>query len=184
MGRHPLPSCLPALVALALVESANEKRQESEDTFGQALKKFPRHGVIYQEYARMLLKFSAGSDPAAKVKADSLLKSALAFDGSLAESHYQLGNLALNDGDLPSGIKHLETAVRLKAGNSKFHFALARAYRRSGRSGEASRESAEFQRLRAEEEKSREDTVNKGAAPEIPDLAAPDFAADLKQEPR
>ena len=132
----------------------------------------------------MLLKFSAGSDPATKVKAVSLLRSALAFNGSLAESHYQLGKLALDDGDLPSGIEHLETAVRLKPGSSKFHFALARAYRRSGRSEQASKESAEFQRLSAEEEKFQEGTFNKGAAPEIPDLAARDFATDPKQEPR
>jgi tetratricopeptide (TPR) repeat protein len=176
------PKVPEALLALALVESANEKQQKSRETFELALKTFPRRGVIYQEYARMLLKFSAGSDPAAKTRAISLLKSALAFDGSLAESHYQLGNLALTDGDLPLAIKHLATAVRLRPASSKIHFALARAYKRAGRSEQASKEVASFQRLKSEEEKSQDGAITKGATAEIPDLSPPD--ADPNQEPR
>jgi tetratricopeptide (TPR) repeat protein len=173
-----------ALLALALVESANEKQRQSRQTFERALKKFPRNGVIYQEYARMLLKFSAGADPAAKAKAISLLESALGFDGSLAESHYQLGNLALNDGDLPLAIKHLETALRLRPASSKIHFALARAYKRAGRSEQASKKVASFQRLKSEEEKSPDGAITKGATPEIPDLSSPEPDADPNHEPR
>ena len=129
----------------------------------------------------MLLKFSAGSDAAAKTKAISLLKSALGFDGSLAESHYQLGNLALTDGNLPLAIKHLETAVRLRPA-SKIHFALARAYKRAGRSEQASKEVASFQRLKSEEEKSPDAAITKGATAELPDLSPPE--ADPSHEPR
>jgi len=178
------PKASEALLALALVESANEKQRQSRETFERALKKFPRHGIIYQEYARMLLKFSAGSDRAAKAKAISLLKSALAFDGSLAESHYQLGNLALKDGDLPLAIRHMETAVRLRPASSRIRFALARAYKRAGRSEQASKEVASFQRLKTEEEKSPDGVITKGATAEIPDLAPLESAADPNQEPR
>lgn len=178
------PKAPEALLALALVESANEKRRQSQATFEKAIRKFPRHGVLYQEYARMLLKFSAGSDPAAKAKAVSLLKSALAFDGSLAESHYQLGNLALDDGDLPLATKHLETASRLKPAGSKIHFALGRAYKRSGRSEQAAQEVAVFQRLKSQEEKSASELITKGSTVEIPDLAPPENAADRDQELR
>ena len=132
----------------------------------------------------MLLKFSAGSDPAAKAKAVSLLKNALAFDGSLAESHYQLGNLALDDGDLPLATKHLETASRLKPAGSKIHFALARAYKRAGRSEQAAQEVAVFQRLKSEEETSASELITKGSTVEIPDLAPPEDAADKDQELR
>jgi tetratricopeptide (TPR) repeat protein len=173
------PEASEALLALALVESANEKRRQAGETFEQALKKFPRRGVIYQEYGRMLLKFAAGGDPAAKVKAASLFRSALSHDGSLAESHYQLGNLALNDGDLSSAIKHLETAARLKPASSKIHFVLARAYKRSGRREQASKEVAWFQRLKSEEEKSPDELITKGATAEIPDPPA-----DPNQGPR
>jgi len=156
------PKAPEALLALALVESANEKRRQSQNTFERAIRKFPRHGVIYQEYARMLLKFSAGSDPEARAKAVSLLQSALAFDGSLAESHYQLGKLALDDGDLPLATSHLETAVHLRPAGSRIHFALARAYKRAGRSEQASKELASFQRLKSQEEKSPDEVITKG----------------------
>jgi tetratricopeptide (TPR) repeat protein len=178
------PNAPEAPLALALVESANEKRRQSQNTFERAIQKFPRHGVIYQEYARMLLKFSAGSDPAAKVKAVSLLKNALELDGSLAESHYQLGNLALDDGDLRLAVKHLETAVRLTPASSKIHFALARAYKRAGRSEQASKEVASFQRLKGEEEKSADELITKGSTAAIPYLAPPETAADANQELR
>jgi Flp pilus assembly protein TadD len=177
------PEAPEALLALALVQSANEERRESEETFNRALKTFPRHGGIRQEYGKTLLKFSAGADSTATAKAVSLFKSALALDDSLAESHYQVGNVALNDGDLSLAIKHLEAAVRLKPADSQVHFALARAYKRAGRSEQARNEVASFRRLKNEEEKSPDEVITKGATADVPDLTPPEPAAEPNEGP-
>jgi tetratricopeptide (TPR) repeat protein len=177
------PEAPEALLALALVQSANEERRESEETFNRALKTFPRHGGIRQAYGKTLLKFSAGADSTATAKAVSLFKSALALDDSLVESHYQLGNVALNDGDLYLAIKHLEAAVRLKPADSKIHFALARAYKRAGRSEQARNEVASFRRLKNEEEKSPDEVITKGATADVPDMTPPEPAAEPNEGP-
>lgn len=154
------PAAPEAILALALVESAGEDNEQSERTFQEALRKFPRSAVLHQEYAKMLLKFGAAS-----ATAISHLETALSLDGSLAEPHYQLGSLALNNGNMRPALQHLETAARLKPESSKIHFALARAYRQAGRSEDAMKQTALFQRLKADEES----PVEKGGQPGVPE---------------
>jgi tetratricopeptide (TPR) repeat protein len=166
------PQAPEPVLALAIVESANEKKQQSEATFQNALKRFPRNAVLHQEYARMLLKFAAGSDSVAKTRAVSLLEQAISLDGSLAESHYQLGQLAIDDGDPDRALTHLNAAVQLLPRSSKIHFALARAYRRKGLNDSATKELAQFQKWKAEEERAFEDTAEKGSSPGRPDFPA------------
>lgn len=153
------PTAPEAILALAMVEAADEDKEQSERTFQEALRLFPRSAVLHQEYAKMLLKF--GTAPAMAI---AQLETALSLDGSLAESHYQLGNLALNDGKLQPALQHLEAAARLKPESSRIHFALARAYRRSGRAEDAARETAAFQKLKADED----GPVEKGDRPGVP----------------
>ncbi len=110
----------------------------------------------------MLLVFRQGNDDAAESQAVSLLKTALALDGSLAEPHYELGNLALAKGKTQEALQHLEAAAKLNPKSSKIRYALARAYRRLGRSEEATKELRIYQNLKAEERKSGSDESGQG----------------------
>jgi Flp pilus assembly protein TadD len=80
-----------------------------------------------------------------------MLRLALALDRSLPEAHYQLGNLALKNGQPAQALRHLEAAARLNPDSAKVHFALARVYRRLNRSQDASREMGLFEKLKGNE---------------------------------
>src|SRR5262249_3357513 len=86
-------------------------------------------------------------------RAVSLLESALALDGSLPESHYQLGNLYLTKRRPNDALQHLVMAANLDPRRSKIHYALARTYRRLNQEENASRELKVYDELKAEEEK-------------------------------
>ena len=148
------PAAPEAILALALIFSSDGKKEEAEASFKRAIEKFPRNAMLYQEYARMLLKFGESGDRSAESRAASMFETALRLDGSLAESHFQLGSLALNDDKTQAALQHLEAAVNLNPDSSKIHFALARAYRRLGRSEEAAKELQTYEKLKVEEERS------------------------------
>jgi Flp pilus assembly protein TadD len=126
---------------------------EAEVTFEQGIKRFPQDALTHQEYALMLLKRAEDGDAPAEARAVSLLKQASAVNKSLAEPHYQLGNLWLTKGRIPDALEELLTAASLNPAEAKTHFALARAYRRQGRSEQEAAELAIFDKLKAQAKK-------------------------------
>jgi tetratricopeptide (TPR) repeat protein len=66
--------------------------------------------------------------------------------------HAELGRANLSANNLDAAIAELNTAVRLKADNPQVHFMLSQAYRRAGRADDASRENAEFQKLKVQQD--------------------------------
>lgn len=62
--------------------------------------------------------------------------------------HAEFGQAHLVAGRLNESIRELEFAARLVKGNAQIHYFLAQAYRRAGRKEDATRASAEFQRLK------------------------------------
>jgi len=102
----------------------------------------------------MLSKLAEKGVPSAESRAVSLFKKSIALDGSTAEPHYQIGNLALLRGNAQEALQYFETAARLEPNRSKIHHALARTYVRLGRNEEASREQSIFLALKAKEDKS------------------------------
>jgi tetratricopeptide (TPR) repeat protein len=128
--------------------------QQAMATFERGIKRFPRDALHYQEYALMLLKSADTGDAAAEARGLGLLQMALAIDGSLTESHYQLGNRALSKGQMKQALEQLEIAANLDPQSAKVHYALARTYRRLGREDEALKESQLHAKLKADEEKS------------------------------
>ena len=58
-----------------------------------------------------------------------------------------LGQVLLEQGDVPGAIRELEAGVKMAPDSPAMRFALARAYRRAGRPADAEREQAEFARL-------------------------------------
>lgn len=68
------------------------------------------------------------------------------------QCHAELGRAHLASDDLAPAIGELETAARFMPSVAQLHFFLAQAYRRAGREQDAERESAEFQRLKAQQD--------------------------------
>jgi tetratricopeptide (TPR) repeat protein len=151
------PSASEAVLGLALAQSADGLTEEAAATFESGIKKFPSEPKLFQEYGRMLLNRWKGSNDAAESRAVALLDRAIALDASLAEPHYQLGNLALLKERPEEALRHLQVAARLDPKSSKIHFGLRRAYSRMGRSEEASKELELYNRLKAAESDSEVD---------------------------
>lgn len=83
--------------------------------------------------------YAAGGKPDL-LKAKSELEAAIRLDSKDAEAHFELGELELTHGTLTSAIAELESTVRLDPGNAAAHAALAAAYQRASRPGDAKRE--------------------------------------------
>jgi len=66
--------------------------------------------------------------------------------------HAELGRANLTSDNLEAAIAELKVAARLKPTLAPVHFLLADAYRRTGKTEEAQKETAEFQRLKAIED--------------------------------
>jgi len=64
-------------------------------------------------------------------------------------AHVAYGRLLLELGKTESAVEQLQAAIKLAPGSPDAHFALSRALSQAGRSAEASRERAEFERLKA-----------------------------------
>jgi cytochrome c-type biogenesis protein CcmH/NrfG len=66
--------------------------------------------------------------------------------------HAELGRAELTAGNVDQAIAELESALRQASGNPQVHFFLAQAYRRAGRKADAQRETAEFEKLKAQQD--------------------------------
>ena len=138
----------------AVAQWQNRLPKEAAATFEAGLKRFPRDAKMKQDYARMLLT-QAGDDAAAKTRAVALLNAALAIDDRLAEAHFELGRLALEEERFEEGLRHLEAAARLNPSASKIHYRLVAAYRNLGKEAAASKEAELAVRLKAQEDQDR-----------------------------
>ena len=66
--------------------------------------------------------------------------------------HAELGRAELTAGSVEAAVADLESALRQAPGNPQVHFFLAQAYRRAGRKADAQRETAEFEKLKAQQD--------------------------------
>jgi Flp pilus assembly protein TadD len=154
------PSAPEAILDLGRAQWIDGRSKEAAATFEKAVRLFPRDARLHQEYGRMLL---TSGDSSAESRAILLLKTAISLDGLLADSYYELGNLALNKDKPREALGYVETAAKLKPDRSRVHYALARAYRRRlGRNDEYRREIRAFQTLKAHEDKSNDATPSTG----------------------
>jgi Flp pilus assembly protein TadD len=125
--------------------------EEAIVTCKEGLKRFPKDALNYQECGILSLHLAA-SAKVTEEEAVSLLKAALALDGSLANSHHELGRLALDHGQITEALRHLEKAAELEPNNSSIHLSLARTYRELGRESDAIEQFAIHAKLKAQED--------------------------------
>ena len=118
-------------------------------TFEAGIKKWPSDAMHYQAYGVLLLRM-AETGGASEAQAVSMLRKALDLNPSLAEAHYQLGQIDFAHGEIDKSIKHFLAALQNGDSSAKVHFALSRAYRRAGNEQEAAKHAALFQELTAD----------------------------------
>ena len=147
------PDAAEALLGLAVAQMSEGKLQDAQATFQKGIERFPRDALLRQEYGRMLVLWE-DRDAASQARGVSLLRTALALDSTLAESHFQLGKLAMRNGDTQGALEHLQAAEKLSPRNKSVHYSLAGLYRRLGRSEEAAKEIREFESLKEDQDES------------------------------
>ena len=155
------PSSPTVQIGLALAQANDLQTNTAIGTFEKAAKRFPQNGLVYQEFGRMLLiPWVTQGSPGSEARAVAMLRKAIELDSSLAEAHYQLGNLFLQKNSPSEALDLLKTAARLNPKSSKVHFALERVYRKLGQTDDVTREHELFERFKAEEEKSGSDDLS------------------------
>jgi tetratricopeptide (TPR) repeat protein len=133
---------------LALAEWRAGDKQRAAAGFEKVITRFPRDAEARQVYGTLLLEDGSAEG---KARAAVLYKQAIAIDKSAVEALYNLGNLALADGDLKQAADYLEKAIQSDASQSRLHFALSRVYRRMGRASDAENEMQTYQKLKQAE---------------------------------
>jgi len=121
---------------------AQHQDDEAVRAFEREIKNSPNHVLARLGIAGV----KAATDPAGGLP---YAREALRLAPNLAESHYLVGLLLLNSGETQKAIPELEQARRLEPGHAEVYFQLGRAYAAVGRSEDAARARAEFQRLRS-----------------------------------
>lgn len=121
---------------------------DATSTFTTAIERFPKETRLKVVYAEMLLNHADAADRTSSMRAEQLLRQAIASDPTNPEAFFELGKIELSDARLTDACQHLERAVRLLPQSSQVHFVLFRAYRRLNRTADAQRELETYQRLK------------------------------------
>jgi tetratricopeptide (TPR) repeat protein len=111
------------------------------DDFNAELVVSPRHVPARLQLVFELIK--RGEAARAKPYAEEALR----LDPQHFAVHLAMGQVWFESGDVPKAIAAFEHGVKLAPGSPQAHFLLARAYARAGRTADAERERAEFQKL-------------------------------------
>jgi tetratricopeptide (TPR) repeat protein len=121
---------------------ANHYDEEAVAAFKRELENTPNHLLARLGIAGIM----ARSDPAGGLP---YAQAALKIAPDLPETHYLVGVMLLDTGELMSAIRELETAQRTEPNEAKVYFALGRAYAKANRKEDAARARATFARLNA-----------------------------------
>lgn len=140
------PACADCAAGLAIAQTRAGMIREAGETFRVALERFPRDAVIRQAHGILLLQLAREGKGSAK-SAQAEFERALSLDGALAEPHFQLGQMALEQGNAELALDKFAAAARNGQNDARLHWAIARAYRRLGRQAEAAQHMRAFQRL-------------------------------------
>jgi len=141
-----------AALGIALTQWNMDRSEDAAKSFEEGARKFSRDAFFLLKYSLFLLYAPGERDAEQEAKIKALLKRSEELDGSMAETHFQLGNLAMKENKYDEALKELQIAAKLDPELSKAHLALARVYRRAGRTEEAEKETELHRKLKASEE--------------------------------
>jgi len=153
------PNNASAALGLALTQWNMDRMDDATKSFEEGLRKFPNDSFFLLKYALFLLNAPGERDAQEDAHIRQLLKKSEDLDNSNAETHYQLGSLALRANKYDEAMRELQTSSSLDPGVSKVHLLLARVYRRTGREAEAEKETELHRELKAKEEQNVDATA-------------------------
>lgn len=151
-----------AALGLALAQWNMDRNDDAAKSFEEGVRKFPNDAFFLQKYALFLLNAPGERDAEADARIQSLLRRSEELDSSDAETHFQLGSLAMKQNRYDQAQRELQAAVRLDPEVAKFHLLLARLYRRIGREEDAEKETQLQRKLKAQEEQNVDATAAVG----------------------
>ena len=102
------PASIDSLLGLADAQYAAGLTKESSASYERGVRQFSKDASFPLHYAVMLVKESEAGNATAGIRAHQLLRSSLKLDPSIAQTHYQLGNLALRNRRTMEAVKYLE----------------------------------------------------------------------------
>jgi tetratricopeptide (TPR) repeat protein len=114
-----------AALGLALTQWNMDRNDEAAKSFEEGVRKFPSNDFFLLKYALFLLNAPGERDAAAQARIKSLLRKSAELDGANAETHFQLGNLAMKENKLEEALTELQTAARLDPELAKIHLVPA-----------------------------------------------------------
>lgn len=141
-----------AALGLALTQWNMDRNDDATKSFEQGARDFPNDAFFLLKYALFLLNSPGERDAQAKTRIRNLLKKSEELDAANSETHYQLGNLAIQESKYDEALNELQTAAKLDPEVAKVHLLLARVYRRTGHEKEAEKETELQHELKAKEE--------------------------------
>lgn len=118
-----------------------EQPDAAIEQFHKELEISPRHPWVKMQLAFEYIR--RGEWEAARPWAEQAVEEA----PNVFLARRALGQVLLETGDLEGAIAEFEMGVKMEPKSPAMRFALARAYRRAGRTGEAEKQQAEFARL-------------------------------------
>ena len=146
------PGSAKAHLGMGVSQRLAGNTRQAGEIFQRGIRQFPLNASFYQEYGLLLAKAGDSGDEAARTRSAELLRKALDLDASLVEPRYQLGQMALAQGNAEEAARHFEAAVQLAPRESKLRYGLVRAYRRLGRQEHAREQAGKYRQLKAAEE--------------------------------
>ena len=156
------PKDAKAATGLALTYWNANQDAKAAAVFGDAAAKFPQDAFVQLKYAVFLINSPEEKTPQQEAQIKGLLRRAEYLDGSMAETHFDLGNIAVKEENYPEAVREFELAKKLDPEMAKVHFALAKVYRRLGKQKEAAEETEIHDQLKAREEEKSEASAGIG----------------------
>ena len=153
-------SNVDAILGVATVYFILGQNEAAIAEYKKGIAVFPNDARFYIGYAVTLL--ASPDSRKLRLEATNLLQKAIKLAPQSAEAHYQVGQLALQQGQLSNAERELLLSVRLEPNQSKAHFALSSLYRRMKRSDDAAKQFAIYQDLKEKEEGAKRAIVGEG----------------------
>ena len=142
------PRCYPFLSRA--YDSSPSQAAEIIERFRRFTELQPRNGQAFFYYAMSLWKSRRAQDPNVDLsEVESLLKTSISLDPSLAEAPLQLGNLYFDHGNYADSIPEYLRALRIDSNLPDAHYRLAQAYVRTGKKDLAQEQLQIYQKQRA-----------------------------------
>lgn len=139
-----------AALGIATIYFVTGQNDEAMAQYKAGIARFPGDARFYVACAEMLV--ASPDSLKVQAQAESLLRQAIKLTPQSSEARYLLGQLALQDGRLQEALDELTQSIHSDPDRSKPHFALSGVYRRLGRTDDAAKEFALYQKLKQGEE--------------------------------